>query len=227
MPEDGKSLRVEAPREVYEDCCRRIAEAFEPDGYRYSKAAKHFTRSKGDFRFRVSFHSSHNNVAGELVVLWIHGNVLSPTLKKWRGKHRALRPEFDFVAGGQIGNLRKDTGWEQWNLADPNRRAQQMESAIEQIRQIVFPYFALFEDIPTACQALVDDEFPSLEVIDMVDFLQCFGRPGQAREGASNFLGRHADRADAYGRALDRFTAGGIPDRIGTGSAEELAAARA
>jgi hypothetical protein len=249
MPEDRKSLRefvndiafrkkraadtrfghgpaaVEAPREVYEECCSRIAEEFEADGYRYSKSAQHFTRSKGNFRFRVSFQSSRSNVADEFVALWIHGNVLSPTLKKWRRENRALRSEFDFVVGGQIGNLRKDTGWLEWNLADPNQRDQHIKSAIEKIREIIFPYFAVFEDVPTACQAFIDDDFPASWVMDIVDFLQCFGSPGQARQGALNFLTRHADLEGAYGRALDRFTTGGIPDRMLNVHAEALAAA--
>jgi len=249
MPDDQKSLRefvtdiafrkqraaetrfgrgpatVEAPREVYEESCRRIAEVLESDGYRYSKSSQHLTRSSGDFKFRVSFQSSRNNVADEFVALWIHGNVLSPTLKKWRREHQALRSDFDFVVGGQIGNLRKDTGWLEWNLADPNLRDQQLDSAIGQIREIIFPYFSLFEDIPTACRALIDDDFPASWVIDIVDFLQCFGSPGQARDGASSFLARHADLEGAYGRALDRFTAGGIPDRMLSVNAEALAAA--
>jgi hypothetical protein len=249
MPEDRKSLRefvtdiafrkkraaetrfgrgpaaIETPREVFDDACRRIAEAFEPDSYRYSKSGQHFTRSKGDFRFRVSLQSSRNNVADEFVALWIHGNVLSPTLKKWRREHRALRSDFDFVVGGQIGNLRKNTGWLEWNLADPKRRDEQIESAIEGVRKIIFPYFVIFEDLPTACQAFINDDFPASWVIDIVDFLQCFGSPGQARQGASSFLARHTDLEGAYGRALDRFTTGGIPDRMLTVHAEALAAA--
>ena len=216
---------VEGPREVYEDCCRRIAEAFELEGFRYSKSAKHFTRSAGDFRFRVSFQSSRNNVADEFVALWIHGNVLSPKLKKWRRDNRALRSEFDGVVGGQIGNLRKETGWLEWNLADPGSRDSQVEDAIRHIREIIFPYFSVFEDIPVACEAFIKDDFPASWVVDIIDFLRCFGRPEQAREGASNFLARHEDLEGAYGRALERFTAGGIPARMLSVHAEALAAA--
>ena len=249
MPDDRKSLRefvtdiafrkqraaetrfgrgpaaVEAPREVYEESCRRIAEALESDGFRYSKSSQHLTRSSGDFKFRVSFQSSRNNVADEFVALWIHGNVLSPTLKKWRREHRALRSEFDFVVGGQIGNLRKDAGWLEWNLADQSLREKQIADAVRHIREIIFTYFSIFDDIPTACDALISDDFPASWLIDVVDFLQCFGSPGKAREGASNFLARHADLQGAYGRALERFTAGGIPDRMLSVHAEALAAA--
>lgn len=220
-----EAAHIELPREVYEESCRLIAEALESDGYRYSKSGQHITRSSKDFKFRISFQSSHNNVASEFVALWIHGNVVSPKLKKWRHENRALRRDFDFLAGGQIGNLRKNSGWLEWNLADHSRRDQQIDDAVRHIREIIFPYFSLFDDIPTACEALIADDIPAFSVIDVVDFLQCFGTPGQARSGASNFLARHSNLEDDYGTALERFTLEGIPDRIPSAHAEALAAA--
>lgn len=216
---------AEAPKEVYQNCCQRIAAAFEDDGYRYSKSKKEFKRSHGDFQFSISFQSSRNNVAGELVALWIHGNVRSPQLKKWRREHRVLRPEFDGVAGGQIGNLRNKTGWLEWNLADPNRREQLISDAIRQIREITFPYFRVFENVSAACEALIAEDFPALRVVDLIDFLQCFGSCSQARAGACNFLARHPDQEDAYARALEQFSAKGAPNQMLTTDAEALAAA--
>jgi hypothetical protein len=218
-------VAVEAPKEVYDECCQLIAKAFEVDGYRYSKSAKCFTSSKGDFKFQISFQSSRNNVADEYVALWIHANVLSPTLKKWRAEHKALRTDFDHVAGGQIGNLRKETAWLEWNLARPSTREQQIEDAIRHIRDIALPYFAVFDDIKTACAAFVERDFPATCVADIIDFLLCFSGPKEARLGASNFLARRSDLVGAYGRALERFSSKGIPTHVLTAHAETLAAA--
>lgn len=249
MPEDRKSIResianialrkqraaetrfgrgpvaVEAPKEVYDECCQLIAKAFEVDGYRYSKSAKCLTSSKGDFKFQISFQSSRNNVADEYVALWIHANVLSPTLKRWRAAHRALRSDFDHVAGGQIGNLRKETGWLEWNLACPTSREQQIENAIQHIREIALPYFAIFDDVRTACAAFVERDFPATWVADLIDFLMCFSGQNEARLGASSFLARRSDLVAAYGRALDRFSSKGFPSHVITSHAETLAAA--
>lgn len=216
---------IEMPREIYENCCSKIAEAFATNGYRYAKSSQHFTRSESDFRFQVSFQSSRNNVADEFVGLSIHGNVLSPKLKRWRRDNQALRTEFDFVAGGQIGNLREDTSWLEWNMADPSTRDSQIEGAVEHIQRIILPYFATFEDVDRACVAFCNLDFPSTWVIDVVDFLMCFGGSSQARLGAANFLDRHADLEGAYSRALVRFTEKGIPARMLSVHAEALAAA--
>lgn len=218
-------VAVEAPKEVYDGCCHVIAKAFEMDGYRYSKSAKCLTSSNGDFKFQISFQSSRNNVADEFVALWIHANVLSPRLKKWRTEHRSLRSDFDHVAGGQIGNLRKEAGWLEWNLACPGSREKQIENAIQHIREIALPYFAVFNDIKTACTALVERDFPATWVADIIDFLMCFSGPKEARLGASNFLARRSDLVGAYGRALDRFVSKGLPTHVITAHAETLAAA--
>src|SRR6516164_8329490 len=75
----------ESPRDVYLAACASIGAYLEQSfGFTYSKSGPHTRRRSGDFTFQISFQSDRNNVAGERVGLWIHGNVQSTRLKKWR-----------------------------------------------------------------------------------------------------------------------------------------------
>jgi hypothetical protein len=113
----GTSPGQESPRDVYLAACASIgAYLDESFGFKYSKSGPHARRRSGDFTFQISFQSDRNNVAGERVGLWIHGNVWSSRLKKWRESQPLLHP-FDYVAGGQFGNLQLNHCWLDWDLA--------------------------------------------------------------------------------------------------------------
>jgi hypothetical protein len=93
--------RGKAPRQVYLEACRAIADALAVDGFKYLRSRATLTRKTSDFGFSIHFQSSHHNVAGELVRMWIHAGVTSPALKSWRSTHPCLMGRSELVAGGQ------------------------------------------------------------------------------------------------------------------------------
>ncbi len=216
----------EAPRDVYLAGCRAIADALAPDGFTYAKSSQWLTRKRGEFAFRISFQSSHHNIAGELVALWIHAVVSSPTLKKWAKAHPNLSMErWDRVAGGQIGNLAPRHSWMEWNLASPVDRDRQIADAIATIRRIALPYFALFEDVPSLVSRLAVEDIPSFNPDSVLDFLMGFGTPADALRAARRMLRSIPEAQQRYPAALARFRDKGLPPHTTGHYGEVLAAA--
>jgi hypothetical protein len=221
----GTPVSGDVPREVYAAACHAIAGALEADGYTYAKSGPRLSRKAREFAFHISFQSSHHNIPGELVALWIHANVTSPTLKKWRSGHPCLSKGSDFVGGGQIGNLLPQHSWMEWNLALPTEREREIDDAIAAIRRVVFPYFAMFDDIPQLMPRLVSEDLPSFDVASALDFLMCFGSPTDALQAAKRMLRELPGAKQRYPAALDRFRREGLPPHMLTVHGEVLAAA--
>jgi hypothetical protein len=214
----------ESPKDVYLWSCEAIANAFASDGYRFSKSGPHFARKAGDFVFRVSFQSSRNNVAGEYVALWIHANVVSQTLKKWRITNRSIRGPYDFVAGGQIGNLAERRSWLEWNLADPANRDAEVQSAIRTIRELALPYFAEFVEPANISAKLLRGDLAEMDLMCMFDFAACFSSLAAARDIAARFLARRPDLLEEYRERMAHFQHAGLPDGVPSGWVDQLAA---
>src|ERR1035437_7814435 len=102
----GKSDDAEDSRTVYLVACEAIASNFKSLGFRYAKSGPHFSRSDGLFAYKVSFQSSHNNIPGRHVRLWMHATVLCKKLQAWRTSHLPPNLVNDFVAGGMVHRLR-------------------------------------------------------------------------------------------------------------------------
>jgi hypothetical protein len=228
MPKQKKEfdqLDHNVPRQVYLAGCQAIAEGLRADGFTYLKSSQKLRRKSRDFSFEVSFQSSHNNTAGELVILWIHAHVFSITLKTWRAEHACLLKGSDFVAGGQIGNLLAQPGWLEWNLADPAGRSDQIGAAIDTIRRIAWPFFALFDDLPGLTRQLVDQGVPSFNTINALDFLMCFASPADARQASANMLARLPQAQAGYALALSSYRTQGLPAITPSAHADVLAMA--
>jgi hypothetical protein len=213
----------EAPKDVYSQSCAAIGQEFVGDGFRYSGSGPHFSRRVGDMVFKVSFQSSHNNIRGEYVALWIHVNVRSPKLKKWRITNQSLRGPYDFVAGGQIGILTNGRPWMEWNLADPAKRQSEIDRAVLTIRELAFPYFAVFEDPANICDRLKRGELIGMDLLNMFDFAACFSSLSAARDVAVRYLSRRLDFVDDYRKKMEQFRQKGLPDHVPSGT-EALAA---
>ncbi len=222
---EGKSGMRETPRQVYLDGCLEIANALREDGFTYLKSGPKLRRKSDDFRFEISFQSSHANIPGELVVLWIHGYIFSPSLKKWRSDHACLVKRSDFVAGGQIGNLRYPQAWLAWNLALPGERGRQTADALSAIRAIICPSFAMFDDIPSLVQRLVDEDLPAFSPASTLDFLMCFGTKADALQAAVSMFQRMPTVQAGYAEACARFRQQGLPSYTPSVHAEVLAMA--
>lgn len=162
----------------------------------------------GEFTFQISFQSDRNNIAGERVGLWIHGNVL----------HGA-----DYYAGGQIGNLQKNHCWLDWDLADASRRVDVIRDAIRTIEELALPYFARFEDLPTLFTLLVNEDFPGTNIESLTAFLVRFADPSIARMAAANFLKRRPEFLESYRRDFQRYAKSGLDSRRPGNFAERLA----
>lgn len=156
---------AEKPRDVILAACEAIGDALRSEGFSFQRTGPNLKRVNGDLVFQIHFQSDRNNIAGRRAAVWIHGGVSSRALAKWRRVHpnvliRRSGPGTGGVAGGQIGNLTEPFGWMEWDLADEADRQGQIADAVGSIRQILLPFFALFDDPATAVNALILDRNP-------------------------------------------------------------------
>jgi hypothetical protein len=140
----GSSDTTVSSRDVYINACRQIAEPFVGDGYKFAKSGPHFTKKDDQFSFRVAFQSSHNNIPGKHVVLWMHANVRSPKLGNWRRQQSKPYRNDDWVPGGMVHLLNRRHAMIEWELAHDSTREGTIEDAINFVRTEVIPYFHKF-----------------------------------------------------------------------------------
>jgi hypothetical protein len=204
---------AEEPRAVYLAACERVAVALTPEGFRYAKSGPHLTRVRGDWKERVSFQSSHSNVAGEHVALWVHAYLENEKLKEWRQRTPSPFRRDAWVAGGQIGNLHRQHRWIDWDLAEPARREATILDVIREIRETALGYFALVEDVPEVSRKLLEEDVPMISLDSAVDLLLCFVGKDEARAFLRGWRARHADLEDEMKRALaDLSSRASLPD---------------
>jgi hypothetical protein len=219
----GTPSGQESPRDVYLAACASIGSNLEESyGFKYSKSGPHARRRSGDLTFQISFQSDRNNVPGERVGLLIHGNVRSSRIKKWRESQPFLHP-FDYVAGGQLGNLQANHCWLDWDLAEATKRDEVIRDAIRAIEELAFPYFAEFEDLPILFKLLVNEDMPAMTIDRVVEFLMCFADQSTARLAATNFFKRRTDLVSAYRRDFNDYAERGLSSEHPSGYAKQLA----
>jgi hypothetical protein len=219
----GQAPFSEPPRDVFLAGCQQIAEALAADGFTYARSGPRLTRKTRDFSFQIYFQSSPHNVRGELVVVWIHGNVCSKRLGEWLNTQPHSLRSNDGVAGGQIGNLLPTTSWMEWNLADPALRAATVSDAIATIRRIALPYFAQFDDVPAFCERLINDDIPSMSMPVPLEFLLCFSNRQRAEMCLHRFLCARPELLPQYHHELATLRRDGLPSAQRTGYAIQLA----
>jgi hypothetical protein len=213
---------MDSPRDLYLAACAEVAASLSPLGFKFAKSGPHAQRKDGDFTYRVSFQSSHYNVAGHFVALWIHANVLSKRLAEWRASQARSLGSADHAAGGQIGNLVRPHRWREWNLA-VSTRPDVIADAISSVHSIGLPYFERFADIPSLCALLQREELPAMHIAHAIEFLLCFADRSAADAALSSFFrSRPALLAD-YNTHLREFQERGLPAVRRTGFAYELA----
>jgi hypothetical protein len=213
---------MDSPRDLFLAACTEIAESLSPLGFKFAKSGPHAQRKDGDFTYRVSFQSSHKNVPGQYVALWIHATVLSKRLAEWRASQPHAVGVGDGVAGGQIGNLVRPHGWRDWNLAGSIMRAV-IADATSTVRSIALPYFERFADIPSLCALLQREELPAMETARAIEFLLCFADHASADTALSAFFRARPDLLADYHTHLQEFRQSGLPKVCCTGFAYELA----
>ena len=224
MRRSGAPDELPEPSVVFQDACAAIGRALAADGFRYAKRGPHLTRKAGDFTYRISFQSSAHNVRGEYVAVWIHANVLSKAIKAWR---RRFEPQssWDFVAGGQIGNLEPEPGWSEWNVADPKGRPAVIEDAVTGIRSTVLPFFARFADRSSALNTLDQWPVPGLAIVPSIELALSYGDRVRAQALLERFFVRYPDLLAEYHAKLDEYRRTGLPTYRDGGWAADLAKA--
>jgi len=205
------------------NACERIAQAFAEDGFQYFKSGPHFTRRDGQFNYRVSFQSSHLNVAGEHVRLWLHASVRSQRLKDWRSRQQRPYRSDDWVAGGMAHLLHGKQTLIQWNLASPNNREAVISDVIAFVREEVLAYFQLFSNPHETIAILAKQGIGAFGVASSVEFALCFGDKEQAQRVLDRFLLQREDLQDQIESAMQRLRIEGFPDDIPSSYAEQVA----
>lgn len=214
----------ESPRDIYAAACSSIAAPFAEQGYRFAKSGPHASCKSGEFTYQIAFQSSHKNVAGAVVRMWVQGTVYSKRLEKWRESYPEIT-NTDYVAGGQIGNLLDEPTTSEWNLADPTTRQETIANVTSTIELVAIPYFARFGEIDTLTSTLTTRDIPSMTIDRVIEFLVCFADAETARMAAVNYLRRRPDLVRAYARDYARYAERGLGWSHASGFAKQLALA--
>lgn len=193
----GKPDGVEDSRAVYLAACEEIAGNLESLGFRYAKSGPHSSRSEGPFKFKISFQSSHNNIPGRHVRLWMHATVQSKKLQAWRESHLPTKRANDYVAGGMVHRLRMEHAMVEWELADPSTRPSTIADALAFLHSDVLPYFAQFKDPRALIEDLAVREIPAFDLRPSVEFAICFGDKDAGRRVLDRFLDERRDLTEA------------------------------
>lgn len=191
--------RLEPPREATREGYRLIADALAPDGFAFAPSGPRLTKHNGDLTYFISFQADRNNIAGRRAAVWIHGGVSSRTLGRWRQEHPnpwTSGPPSPVIAGGQIGNLREPWTWMEWDFSNRAGRSATAADAVHAVREIAFPFFAKFDDIPTAVETLSCDKPPWPHIVSLIEFAwSAVGREA-AQDVGRQFLARHPTLLD-------------------------------
>lgn len=190
-------LSDESSKHVYRQSCAQIAAAIESSGFKYAKSKQRCRRTIGAFENDITFQSSHYNVSGRHVQLWMHANVSSIQLQKWRAQYVPPDSASTHVAGGMVHLLGTRFALVQWELADPNDRAATILDAVEFIRKEVLPFFSRFEDTPALVSELATHAVPAFDLVPAVEFCLCFGGKAEGQAALNRFVRERPDLQSA------------------------------
>jgi hypothetical protein len=212
-----------ASADVFRDSCREISEAFTGEGYKYAKSGPHLTKNSGPFRYFIFFQSSHNNIPGQHVALWMHANVRSPVLKKWRNGQLKPHRNDAWVAGGMVHNLKRDHAMIEWEIANKETRSAVVQDAIRFIRAEVLTYFQRFSDPGAVISELCHQEIKAFELASSIEFALCFGTHAQAQMILNRFIDHRKDLERQIEIATRTFRNEGFPNYYAAAYAEQVA----
>lgn len=193
-PGDGL-LSTEPAKEVYRAACSQIGSALEAAGFKYHKSKQSCVARPSRFTNQIAFQSSHYNVSGRYVQLWMHATVASEELKAWRAQRLSSELATAHVAGGMVHLLGTRFALLQWELADPRDRKTTIADAIDFIHGEVLPYFRRFDNIDTLLSELSASAVPAFDLVPSVEFSHCFGGQSQAQATLDRFV---RDRPDLH-----------------------------
>ena len=208
-------MEQELPKHVFLDTCQQVSSYLEAMGFRFVKNGPHISRRAGDWTYKVSFHSSNLNVAGEYVELTVHASVYSKALRAWDEGSAWPADASDWVAGGQLGNLRTPHKWRTWNIAGPITRPAQIANIFANIKTTVLPFFERFSAPRRLAQEVAISQVSGFE------------RPEHAirfvywqlgRESAENCIAYWVKRLPSGDAFRSERDVPALPDRLALGS---------
>jgi hypothetical protein len=200
------TVDTSAPRAIYLEACAAVGRHLSGRGFRYVRSGPRASRQDGDLTFEVQCQSSHHNVVGAQVTLWLHAHVKSQRLHDWRAAQGAAHPA-DYIGGGQLGNLRSEPSWLTWDLSEEATRAATVVNAIDAIERLAIPFFERFRSMGELAAALARAPVPGLEPHAAVELMLCFVGRDAARDAAAGYLASRPDLHDAFREALAQRTA--------------------
>ena len=197
----GELEASESPREVYLSACAQISAGISAEGFRYVRSAQQCKREVAAFAQQISFQSSHNNVAGVHVRLWMHATASSKQLQAWRAARGHSQPVSSHVAGGMVHRLNGTRAMVEWELADPSDRNATIEDAVAFIHTDVLPYFRQFERPSELIDSLAESEVGAFDLVPSVEFALCFGDAVRAQAVLDRFIRERPDLSEAVALA--------------------------
>jgi hypothetical protein len=132
---------IERVTDVVTSSCTSVAEAFAPDGFRWSKSGLRFSRKVGTFTHIVSFQSDAANSSGSHVVVSIHAQAKSAELAKWRETNGVTTGDNLWIT--QIGYLSPAHEYLKWQLVDPVTRQSEVASMVKTVSELAVPAFSI------------------------------------------------------------------------------------
>ena len=185
----------EKPRDVYLAACEQIASYYEQYGFKYSRSGQYLRLKQKDseYEFKISFSSSHYNVADTNVAVLVYANVISQKFKKWQSENiigQFNSNPYEYICGGLIGNLQEKAVYMQWNVGNKTTREKEIESIIENINRLAIPYFDKFSDIPGLVSEIKEKGgyYGFLGIYDLAEFLMYVSTKDTLEETFSRFL---------------------------------------
>ncbi|MFS2036171.1 hypothetical protein ACEN8I_19275 [Polaromonas sp. CT11-55] len=130
---------TERVADVIASSCAAVAGAFAGLGFRWSKSGLHFSRKVGPFTHIVSFQADSANSSGAHVGVALHARTKSAELARWREANGVTTG--DYVWGTQIGYLSQAHEYLKWQLVDPARRQEEIDSMVKTIHELAMPAF--------------------------------------------------------------------------------------
>ena len=202
-----RSLDAEAPREVFIAAADAIGARYARDGWRYARSGPHLTKRFGRAAAKAHIGSSHNNLAGEVVLLHVAITITDKRHRDWRAAVGLT--DWEQVSARQLGNLADPHRWIEWNLADRARRPATIADIIDTIDELGMPY------VQAVTAAIDADPFDAGALYGLVDpdveaeYRVRFGDLPGAETAIRTYLSQSNDgMRDSFRRALGEYRRG-------------------
>ncbi|EQA62573.1 hypothetical protein [Leptospira alexanderi] len=145
-------------------------------------------------------------------LLYASAKVQDTELKDWRKLQKRPYRSDGSVAGGLFHLLTENTTSSLWrNIAAPETRAGMLFEIEQDIREIVLPYFAKFQNAQTLITQLATKDLPAFSIGDQVEYALCFSGSNAAQKIIDRFLNERMDLLPAVHEAYTKMKKDGPP----------------